>query len=110
MRKAADRPGTGNGTSPTLRTPVEPAEKALISLLLAFPAEVHQAAGRRAPHRICAYATETAAAFHAFYRDCQVVDAPGEGTEQARLALCESTAATLRSALGLLGISAPESM
>jgi arginyl-tRNA synthetase len=110
LRKAADRPGTGNGTSPTLRTPVEPAEKALISLLLAFPAEVHQAAGRRAPHRICAYATETAAAFHAFYRDCQVVDAPGEGTEQARLALCESTAATLRSALGLLGISAPESM
>ena len=110
LRKAADRPGTGNGPPPTLRTPVEPAEKALISLLLAFPAEVHQAAGRRAPHRICAYATETAAAFHAFYRDCQVVDAPGEGTEQARLALCESTAATLRSALGLLGISAPESM
>lgn len=90
--------------------PVEPAEKALISLLLAFPAEVHQAAERRAPHRICAYATETAAAFHAFYRDCQVVDAPGEGVEAARLALCESTAATLRSALGLLGISAPESM
>lgn len=90
--------------------PVEPAEKALISLLLAFPAEVHQAAERRAPHRICAYATETAAAFHAFYRDCQVVDAPGEGVEAARLALCESTAATLRSALRLLGISAPESM
>ena len=90
--------------------PVEPAEKALISLLLAFPAEVHQAAERRAPHRICAYATETAAAFHAFYRDCQVVDAPGEGVEVARLALCESTAATLRSALALLGISVPESM
>jgi len=90
--------------------PVEPAEKALIALLLAFPAEVHQAAERRAPHRICAYATETAAAFHAFYRDCQVVDAPGEGVEAARLALCESTAATLRSALALLGISAPESM
>ena len=90
--------------------PVEPAEKALIALLLAFPAEVHEAAERRAPHRICAYATETAAAFHAFYRDCQVVDAPGEGVEAARLALCESTAATLRSALALLGISAPESM
>ena len=29
--------------------------------------------GRRAPHRICAYAMATAADFHAFYRDCRVV-------------------------------------
>jgi arginyl-tRNA synthetase len=111
LRKAAERPGMESGPDRDAAVaPVEPAEKALISLLLAFPAEVHQAAERRTPHRICAYATETAAAFHAFYRDCQVVDAPGEGVEQARLALCESTAATLRSTLGLLGISAPESM
>lgn len=111
LRKAADRPDAIEGVDPAaLTAPVEPAEKALISLLLAFPAEVHQAAERRAPHRICAYATETAAAFHAFYRDCQVVGAPGEGVEHARLALCQSTAATLRSSLELLGISAPESM
>ncbi|MEX1219577.1 MAG: arginine--tRNA ligase [Solirubrobacterales bacterium] len=114
LRKAADRPD-GSLAKPDAgplpgAVPVEPAEKALISLLLAFPAEVHQAAERRAPHRICAYATEAAAAFHAFYRDCQVVNAPGEGVEQARLGLCESTAATLHSALGLLGISAPDSM
>ena len=106
LRKASDRKApAGSGVAP-----VEPAEKALISLLLSFPAEVQQAAERRAPHRICAYATETAAAFHAFYRDCQVVDAPGDGVEAARLALCETTAATLRSTLGLLGISAPDSM
>jgi arginyl-tRNA synthetase len=112
LRKAADRSWpVGDADEPApAAAPVEPAEKALISLLLAYPAEVHQAAERRAPHRICAYATATAAAFHAFYRDCQVVDAPGEGVEAARLALCESTAATLRSTLGLLGISAPESM
>ena len=41
---------------------------------------------RRAPHRLCAYATATAADFHAFYRDCQVVGAEGEGVEDARLA------------------------
>jgi arginyl-tRNA synthetase len=111
LRKAAERsdPVVSEDPSP-LPAPVEPAEKALISKLLAFPAEVHQAADRRAPHRICAYSTETAAAFHAFYRDCQVVDAPGPGVEQARLALCRSTAATLSSTLSLLGISAPESM
>jgi arginyl-tRNA synthetase len=89
---------------------VEPAEKALIANLLAFPAEVHEAAARRAPHRICSYATATAAAFHAFYRDCQVIGAEGEGLEQARLALCASTAATLSASLDLLGISAPDSM
>ena len=42
-----------------------------------FPAEAAGAAERRAPHRLVAYATATAADFHAFYRDCQVVGAPG---------------------------------
>ncbi len=110
LRKAAGRSGTGEGASAASAPPVDPAEKALIANLLAFPAEVHEAAARRAPHRICAYATETAAAFHAFYRDCQVIGAEGEGLESARLALCESTAGTLRASLALLGISAPESM
>jgi arginyl-tRNA synthetase len=112
LRKADGQadPDSPENSPSAAPAPVEPAEKALISRLLAFPSEVHQAAERRAPHRICAYSTETAAAFHAFYRDCQVVDAPGDGVEQARLALCRSTAATLRSALALLGISAPESM
>lgn len=112
LRKAADRPASQSGSPAAdgVTPPVDPSEKALIAGLLAFPAEVHEAAVRRAPHRICAYATETAAAFHAFYRDCQVVGAEGDGLEAARLALCESTAATLRAALELLGISAPDRM
>ena len=52
------------------------------------PSEVREAAARRAPHRICAYSTAVAADFHAFYRDCQVVGAEGEGVERSRLALC----------------------
>ena len=35
-------------------------------------AEVAEAAERRAPHRIAAYALETAQTFTAFYRDCRV--------------------------------------
>ncbi|HNC06315.1 MAG TPA: DALR anticodon-binding domain-containing protein, partial [Solirubrobacterales bacterium] len=71
---------------------------------------VHEAAEKRAPHRICAYASETAAAFHAFYRDCQVVGAEGEGVEAARIQLCGVAAETIKRALELLGIGAPERM
>jgi arginyl-tRNA synthetase len=89
---------------------IEPSEKALIKRLLEFPDEVRESAARRAPHRICAYATAVAADFHAFYRDCQVVGAEGEGVERSRLALCLCTKRTIAGALGLLGISAPERM
>ncbi|HEX7059862.1 MAG TPA: arginine--tRNA ligase [Solirubrobacterales bacterium] len=90
--------------------PMEPAERALVKRLLEFPDEVREAAARRAPHRICAYSTAVAADFHAFYRDCQVVGAEGEGVEESRLALCILTKRTIAGALGLLGISAPERM
>ncbi|HEX5712851.1 MAG TPA: arginine--tRNA ligase [Solirubrobacterales bacterium] len=89
---------------------VEPSERALIKRLLEFPQEVRESAARRAPHRVCAYSTAVAADFHAFYRDCQVVGAEGEGVERRRLALCLCTKRTIASALGLLGISAPERM
>ena len=92
-----------------LEAPAEPAERALVKRLLAEPSEVVSAAELRAPHRLCAYATETAADFHAFYRDCQVVGAGGE-LEQARLALCVAAKTVIASTLGLLGVSAPERM
>jgi arginyl-tRNA synthetase len=90
--------------------PLEPAEKVLVKRLLEFQDEVREAASRRAPHRICAYSMAVAADFHAFYRDCQVVGAEGEGVEQSRLALCLLTKRTIATALALLGISAPEKM
>ena len=70
----------------------------------------HRHPARRAPHRICAYSTAVAADFHAFYRDCQVVGAEGEGVEASRLALCLATKRTIAAALDLLGISAPARM
>ncbi|HEX5990696.1 MAG TPA: arginine--tRNA ligase [Solirubrobacterales bacterium] len=103
----------GEGAEPAVavdRAPLEESEKALVKRLLEFPEEVRTAAARRAPHRICAYSTAVAADFHAFYRDCQVVGAEGEGVEASRLALCLATKRTIAAALGLLGISAPERM
>jgi arginyl-tRNA synthetase len=90
--------------------PAESSERALIKRLCELPDEAAEAAARRAPHRLCAYATEVARDFHAFYRDCQVVGAEGEGVEEARLGLCLLTKRTIARTLGLLGISAPERM
>jgi arginyl-tRNA synthetase len=112
LRKAdlgEEEVAAGAGTA-TPGTALEPAERELVKRLLEFPEEVREAAARRAPHRICTYATAVASDFHAFYRDCQVVGAEGEGVERSRLALALLAKRTIAGALGLLGISAPERM
>jgi arginyl-tRNA synthetase len=88
---------------------VEPAEKALISRLLDFPAQIERAEQRREPHGLGAYAREVAADFHAFYRDCPVVKAP-EPVRSQRLAVCDATRTVVATSLRLLGIAAPEEM
>ncbi|HEY7455666.1 MAG TPA: arginine--tRNA ligase [Solirubrobacterales bacterium] len=108
LRKAGGE--AGEAGVPTPGTPLQPAERDLIKRLLEFPEEVREAAARRAPHRICAYSTAVAADFHAFYRDCQVVGAEGEGVERSRLGLCLLVQRTIAASLDLLGISAPEKM
>ena len=92
------------------RGALEPAERTLVKKLLAFPDEVAEATARRAPHRMAAYVLELAQTFTAFYRDCQVVGAEGEGVESLRLALSAATKRTIARALDLLGVSAPEKM
>ena len=89
---------------------LHPAERELVRKLLTFPAEVGEAASRRAPHRIATYALELAQAFTAFYRDCPVKDAEPEALKSFRIGLSVSTKRTLARALDLLGVSAPESM
>jgi arginyl-tRNA synthetase len=89
---------------------LDPAERELVKKLLAFPGEVAEAAERHAPHRIATYALETAQTFTAFYRDCRVVGAEPEGLESFRIALCVVTQRVIARSLGLLGVSAPETM
>jgi arginyl-tRNA synthetase len=110
LRKAeAEGAGTGDADE-ALAAPAEPTERALIRRLLDLPAEAEEAALRRAPHRLCVYATATAADFHAFYRDCRVVGADGPGVEAARLDLCVAAKRTIATTLELIGVSAPDSM
>jgi arginyl-tRNA synthetase len=90
--------------------PVHAAERTLIKQLLAFPGEVQEAAERRAPHRITAYALALAQDFTAFYRDCRVVGAEPEAVESMRIALCVATQRTIARCVDLLGVSAPAEM
>ncbi len=89
---------------------LHPAERELIKKLLALPAEIAEAAERRAPHRIANYSLELAQDFTAFYRDCKVVGVEPHALESWRIAICVATQRTLALVLGLLGVSAPESM
>jgi arginyl-tRNA synthetase len=89
---------------------LHPSERSLVLKLLAFPAEVEEAAERRAVHRIAHYALELAQEFTAFYRDCKVVGAEPAGVEGFRLALCIASQRTIATSLGLLGVDAPEEM
>ncbi|HWF74662.1 MAG TPA: arginine--tRNA ligase [Solirubrobacteraceae bacterium] len=86
------------------------AERTLIKQLIAFPEEIAEAAERRAPHRIVTYALELAQIFTAFYRDCRVVGATPTEVESFRIALSVATKQTIATSLGLLGVSAPDSM
>jgi arginyl-tRNA synthetase len=89
---------------------LEDLERDLIKKLLAFPGEVAEAAERRAPHRITGYALELAQDFTAFYERCRVIGVTPSALEAQRVALSAATQRTIALALGLLGVSAPDSM
>jgi arginyl-tRNA synthetase len=91
--------------------PLHPSERALVKRLLAFPGEVWEAAQRRAPHRVAAYALELAQDFTAFYRDCRVVGAEPAAQESQRIAECVAARSTIARCLeDLLGVGAPQEM
>jgi arginyl-tRNA synthetase len=88
-----------------------PSARSLVKRLLELPAVVADAAERRAPHRMTAYAHETAQEFSAFYRDCRVLGAADEdGDEDVRLVVCVLAKRVIARSLDLLGVEAPESM
>ena len=87
----------------------DPSELELIRKLTELPEVVAGAAEARAPHRLTRYVEEVATQFHRFYTDCRVIT-EDEPLTQARLWLSVAAKQVIGSALGLLGVSAPESM
>ena len=111
LRKAAEADLAPDARD-TAQLLVHPAEQSLMRRLLAMPEVVADAAERRETHELTHYCLEVAQLFSAFYRDCRVLpDEPAEfPLSRARLALTDASRQVLANALGLLGISAPESM
>jgi arginyl-tRNA synthetase len=107
LRKARDTGLTASGVEGSLGG--EP-EARLARIVARFPEVVEDAAAAQETQGITTYATELATAFHAFYRDARVVDPDVPDRSAKRLALVDAARITLANALGLLGISAPESM
>lgn len=82
----------------------------LLKKLGEFPSAVSEAALKRMPHRITNYIMELASAFHSFYNAAKVLDPEHVERTKARLALVRSVQITLKNALALIGVSAPEKM
>lgn len=86
-----------------------PEELQLVKLLSALPDAVNDSALHFEPHRLTYYLTELASCFHSFYNKNRVITDDHTLT-RARLYLLKRTAQTLKNALSILGISAPERM
>lgn len=84
-------------------------ELQLIKLLASLPDTVDDSAQNFEPHRLTYYLTELASCFHGFYNKNRVISEDATLT-RARLYLLKRTAQTLKNALTILGISAPERM
>ena len=82
----------------------------LLKKLGEFPLAVAEAAQKRMPHRISNYIFELASVFHSFYNAEKVLDLDNKERTVARLSLIKTAQITLKNALALIGVSAPEKM
>ncbi|OIJ30012.1 arginine--tRNA ligase [Staphylococcus sp. LCT-H4] len=81
----------------------------LLKKVAEFEKTIESAAEHRAPHRITNYIQDLAAHFHRFYNAEKVLTDDVEKTK-ALIALIDAVKITLRNALHLVGVNAPEAM
>ncbi|HEY1513289.1 MAG TPA: arginine--tRNA ligase, partial [Gaiellaceae bacterium] len=97
----------GSGEFVSSRHTLENEERELIKRLTDFPVTVREAADRRGPQLIPAYAIRLADDFHRFYHECRVIGSPEEAF---RLGLCSAVQGVIARCLDLVGVEAPERM
>ncbi len=77
--------------------------------LIGFPESLDSACLSHSPHKLATQLHTIAQAFASFYEACPVLGSQDE-VRESRLALCDLTARTLQTGLGLLGIASPQRM
>lgn len=82
----------------------------LVKHINEFRNEIIESAKQRAPHKIANYIQRLAQLFHSFYNDCYVIDEANKELSAQRLSFVKASQITLRNALNLIGVSAPEKM
>jgi len=87
-----------------------PKEAELLKQMIDFPQMIADAAFTRQPHKVCNYIQRLASSFHAFYGECHVLDPENPALSAQRLGLVKAVQITLRNALTLIGVDAPEKM
>ena len=102
LRNAGDAPVGGAPPGP-----LAPEEKELVKRLLEFPPTVREAARRRGPQLVPAYAIRLADDYHRFYHECRVL---GDPAQAFRLGLCLATQRVIARCLDLVGVEAPDTM
>jgi arginyl-tRNA synthetase len=87
----------------------EPQELQLVKRLASYPEVVQQCAVQRAPHTLVHYLRDLANDFHTYYSAHQFI-VEDATLRDARLTLALATQIVIRNGLGLLGVSAPDTM
>ena len=85
-------------------------EKSLSKSIIGFSESIDETINSYSPHRLAVYLHHLAQDFASFYENCPVLVSNDEAKMNSRLALCNLTARTLKTGLGLLGIETPENM
>ncbi len=85
-------------------------EMLMLKLISEFPAEVAGAAASRKPNRICDYILSLVKVFHSYYNSSRVYNPEDLDLTNQRLGLIHAAMITLKNALDLIGVTAPEKM
>ncbi len=87
----------------------EPQEKALMTMLSRYPEVIELAASNRAPQHLVHFLRDLANDFHTYY-NAHVFIVDDVALRDARLLLIRATRVVIANGLGILGVSAPDSM
>ncbi|MBE6509694.1 MAG: arginine--tRNA ligase [Methanobrevibacter millerae] len=82
-------------------------EQDLVRLIAKFPQVVEDSANKKRVHNITQYCQDLAGSFNKFYKSQQVI---GSDVEDTRLILVDRAKTTIKNALDILGVPAPEKM